>query len=266
MALILVTCDKGSPGATTTALALAAAWPRPVMLAETDPSGGDLVYRLRAAGALLDSRAALSSLATAVADSAPSPDVIAAHTQRADGGLPVLLGPPNQDQAAILAPLWPVLGPALARHTDTRGQTLDVIADCGRLTHDSPALALLPYAARTVMVTRTSTESLAHLRDRAAHLAAWRAAARMPPSPPAVVIIGERKDASRTATALRHVFAHAGLSVQIAGTLPLDPLAVRVPPVVNRGRSDFERAARDLAAHLLPSSRAPRAELTGRPR
>ena len=45
MALIAVAADKGAPGVTTTALALAAVWPRPVLLAECDPAGGDLVYR-----------------------------------------------------------------------------------------------------------------------------------------------------------------------------------------------------------------------------
>ena len=55
MALIAVAADKGAPGVTTTALALAAVWPRPVLLAECDPAGGDLVYRLPA-GACSPSR------------------------------------------------------------------------------------------------------------------------------------------------------------------------------------------------------------------
>ena len=40
---------KGSPGVTSTALALAAVWPRPAVLLEADPAGGDLAYRCRAA-------------------------------------------------------------------------------------------------------------------------------------------------------------------------------------------------------------------------
>jgi cellulose biosynthesis protein BcsQ len=66
MALIAIAADKGAPGATTTALALAAVWPRPVLLAECDPAGGDLVYRLPAAdGGRLDQRRGLLSLAVA---------------------------------------------------------------------------------------------------------------------------------------------------------------------------------------------------------
>src|SRR3982074_1468642 len=50
MALIAIASDKGAPGVTTAALALAAVWPRPVLLAECDPAGGDLVYRFPAVG------------------------------------------------------------------------------------------------------------------------------------------------------------------------------------------------------------------------
>src|SRR5438105_3794706 len=39
MALIVVAADKGAPGVTTTALALASVWPSPVLLAECDPLG-----------------------------------------------------------------------------------------------------------------------------------------------------------------------------------------------------------------------------------
>ena len=46
--LIAVAADKGAPGVTTTAVALAAVWPRPVLLAECDPAGGDLVYVMSA--------------------------------------------------------------------------------------------------------------------------------------------------------------------------------------------------------------------------
>ena len=41
MALIAVAADKGAPGVTTASVALAAVWPRPVLLAECDPAGGD---------------------------------------------------------------------------------------------------------------------------------------------------------------------------------------------------------------------------------
>ena len=51
MALIVLAADKGAPGVTTAAVALGAVWPRPVLLAECDQAGGDLVYRLPGEGA-----------------------------------------------------------------------------------------------------------------------------------------------------------------------------------------------------------------------
>src|ERR1700716_52006 len=64
MALIAIAADKGSPGVPTACVALAAVWPRRVLLAETDPAGGDLVYRSAAAhGGVLDPNTGLLSLA-----------------------------------------------------------------------------------------------------------------------------------------------------------------------------------------------------------
>src|SRR5664279_5411144 len=42
--LIAMVSSKNSPGATTTALALTLAWPRPALLAELDPRGGDILW------------------------------------------------------------------------------------------------------------------------------------------------------------------------------------------------------------------------------
>ena len=49
MSLVVVSAGKGSPGVTTTALALSAVWPRPALLMECDPAGGDLPYFMPAA-------------------------------------------------------------------------------------------------------------------------------------------------------------------------------------------------------------------------
>lgn len=39
MAMITLVSASGAPGVTSTALALASSWPRPVLLVEADPSG-----------------------------------------------------------------------------------------------------------------------------------------------------------------------------------------------------------------------------------
>jgi len=40
--VVAVIGAKGAPGATTAAVALALCWPRPVLLADADPAGGDI--------------------------------------------------------------------------------------------------------------------------------------------------------------------------------------------------------------------------------
>src|SRR4029077_2102430 len=87
MALIAVASDKGAPGVTTASVVLAAVWPRPVLLAECDPAGGDLLYRFPGAdrGRLCPGRGLLS-LAVA-ARRGLRPEQIWEHTQALRGGL-----------------------------------------------------------------------------------------------------------------------------------------------------------------------------------
>ena len=75
MALIVLASDKGSPGVTTTAITLAAVWPRRALLAELDPTGGDVALRLRGPrGAPLSPEVGLISLAVGVRRVARRPD------------------------------------------------------------------------------------------------------------------------------------------------------------------------------------------------
>src|SRR5215217_7772269 len=76
--LIAIASMKGSPGATSTSLALAAMWPRPVVLVEADPSGGDLAYRCKAAyGGLPYTDRSVLTLAAAMRDGLADPDAVA---------------------------------------------------------------------------------------------------------------------------------------------------------------------------------------------
>ena len=166
MALIAVAADKGAPGVTTTALALAAVWPRPVLLAECDPAGGDLVYRLPAAdGGRLDQRRGLLSLAVA-ARRGLQPHQAWEHTQKLNGGLDILTGVTNAEQGAGLNLLWGPVGRVLAASSQA-----DVIADCGRLGVDGPLYDLLAEAAVVLLVMRASLGEVVRLRDRCAAVA-----------------------------------------------------------------------------------------------
>src|ERR1043165_5200716 len=105
VALIVLAADKGAPGVTTAATALGAVWPRPVLLAECDPSGGDLADRLPGADGRLSPSRGLLSLG-AVARRGLHPDQIYEHTQRLVGGLDVLAGLTNGEQASGLTWMW----------------------------------------------------------------------------------------------------------------------------------------------------------------
>ncbi len=167
MALIAIAADKGSPGVTTAAMALATAWPRPVLLAECDPAGGDLAYRMPAeGGGRLDTQRGLLSLAIA-ARRGLSPHQVWEHAQQLPGGLPVLTGVSTAEQGAGLDRLWRPVGVALSRVRDA-----DVIADCGRIGVDGPLYDLLAEASFVVLVMRASLGEVVRLRERAAAVAA----------------------------------------------------------------------------------------------
>ena len=163
MALIALAADKGSPGVTTAAVALAAVWPRRVLLAETDPAGGDLVYRSAAAhGGPLNPNTGMLSIA-ATARRGLVPDQLWDHVQPLSGGLEVLVGLGISEQAAGLAGLWPTLGRAFASLADSPNAPADVIADCGRVSGDTPATELFPHAALVLLLSRTEPEAIAQI-------------------------------------------------------------------------------------------------------
>ena len=140
MAYIAFASAKASPGVTTTVTALAAAWPaeRALLVAEVDPSGGDLVVRLD-----LSTDPGLVSLAAAGRRELGA-DRLIEHTQllATPGGVEgavrrVLVAPVSAEQATVsLSALRGGLGRALDE------LDLDVLVDCGRLDPSSPAFDL----------------------------------------------------------------------------------------------------------------------------
>jgi MinD-like ATPase involved in chromosome partitioning or flagellar assembly len=104
VSLVAVAAAKAAPGVTTSALAMAAAWPagRQVLLVEADPGGGDLAARFG-----LAAEPGLVSLAAAARRQIDSA-LVGDHAQKLPGGLGVLVGPPGPEQAAaalgMLAP------------------------------------------------------------------------------------------------------------------------------------------------------------------
>ena len=184
MALIAVAADKGAPGVTTACIALAAVWPRQVLLAECDPAGGDLACWLPAAGGgRLDPGRGLLSLAVA-ARRGLRPGQVLEHTQKLSGGLDVLAGVVTAEQGAGLELLWGPLGAALAQLPG-----LDVIADCGRIGADGPHYDLLAYASAVLLVTRDTLAEVVRLRERITAVSTALASRHRQNTPVGVVVV-----------------------------------------------------------------------------
>ncbi|WP_221353312.1 hypothetical protein [Streptomyces beigongshangae] len=258
MALIAIAADKGSPGVTTTAVALAAVWPRRTLLAETDPAGGDLVYRSAAAhGGPLNPNTGMLSIA-ATARRGLVPDQLWDHVQPLSGGLEVLVGLGSAEQAAGLAGLWPTLGRAFAQLADSEHAPADVMADCGRISGDTPAVEMFAQAALVLLVARTAPESIARVRDRAAALTTKlhggpRGAAA--PGTPfvGVVLIADPGDSAKIVRQVDDMLTAARTGARVVGTIAEDPAGADQLAGRRRGRLDKSlliRSARKVTADL----------------
>ncbi|MCU8589951.1 collagen-like protein [Streptomyces sp. A13(2022)] len=261
MALIALAADKGSPGVTTAAVALAAVWPRRVLLAETDPAGGDLVYRSAAAhGGPLNPNTGMLSIA-ATARRGLVPDQLWDHVQPLSGGLEVLVGLGISEQAAGLAGLWPTLGRAFASLADSPNAPADVIADCGRVSGDTPAAELFPHAALVLLLSRTEPEAIARVRDRAAALSNKLHGGTNPsvrPGVPGVPLIGvvlvaDTNNAAKLSGQVNDMLVHAQTGARVVGTIADDPAGAEQLAGRRRGRLEKSlliRSARKVASDL----------------
>jgi hypothetical protein len=256
MALIVIAADKGAPGVTTTALALAAVWPRPVLLAECDPSGGDLVYRFPAAhGGSLDPRRGLVTLAVA-ARRGLQPGQLWEHTQKMAGGLDVLTGVTNAEQGAGLGTLWGPLGGLFAAMSGG-----DVIADCGRLGADGPQYDLVAQAAVVLLVTRPNAGDVIRLRDRAAAVAAAASTRGRRGFTSAVVVIADQRTLRATAAEVGQALAQGDTPAGLVGGIADDPKGAELLRGAWGGRLDktlLIRTARETAQQLAASLPAAR--------
>jgi hypothetical protein len=258
MALIVLAADKGSPGVTTSAVALAAVWPRRALYAECDPHGGDLVYRMPAEhGGPLDPNRGLVSLALD-ARRGLDPASLPQHTQRLRGGLEILVGLGNADQSHGMSGLWSQLGRALDRFGDLP-YGADVIADCGRIGPDSPTLELLAQSALVLLVARTDAEYIAHVRDRAnslsARLHATQAGSVSLARPPiGIVLITPPNRARQAAKQVGDLLAATTAGAEVLGVLAQDEAGAAALAGRARGRVDkalLTRSARELAGAVV---------------
>jgi hypothetical protein len=250
MALIALAADKGAPGVTTAAIALGAVWPRPVLVAECDQAGGDLVYRLPAeGGGMLNPARGMLSLA-ATARRGLRPEQIGEHAQRLVGGLDVLVGLTNAEQAQGLTWLWGPLGRAFQGLSQAGG--VDVLADCGRLGAASPLLDLVREADHVLLFARATLEHVAHLRERIAALGRELTGPGAPPV--GIVVIADPRQYHSAVADVDRIVANANLPAAVLGGLTLDAKGAEMLRGQWGGRLDrssLVRSARELAGAVL---------------
>jgi hypothetical protein len=260
MALIAVAADKGAPGVTTASVALAAVWPRPVLLAECDPAGGDIAYGLPGAdGTPLDPRRGLLSLAVA-ARRGLQPDQVWPHAQKLHGGLDVLAGVTSAEQGAGLEALWDTVGGLLARIPQA-----DVIADCGRLGPDGPFYDLLAHAEAVVLITRASLAEVIRLRDRATALAGALQRRGRPGARIAVVVVADHRTFKTAIAEVGQAIGDTRGPARVIGGLAYEPKSASQLRGQWAGKLDKSlliRTAREIAGYLaaqMPPAEVPNA-------
>jgi hypothetical protein len=199
MSLLAFASVKGSPGVTTTVLALASVWPtsQHVIVAEVDPAGGDLATRF---GRSFEP--GVISLAAAARRASGSSSVVE-HCQQLLGGVDVLVSPASADQANAAIRLLDDRG----IWAELRGGEQHILADCGRLGAGSTVAPVVQASTLLVLLTRPLLSELHHLHSR---LPALQSCARRV----ALVLVGNGPySASEVADTL---------SIEVLGSLPSD--------------------------------------------
>ena len=219
MSLVCLGSAHGSPGVTTTALALAATWPehRRCLLVEADPFGGVIAARYG-----LGDTPGLSSLA-AVGRRGLDDDVVWQHAQQLPGGVRVLVGPASADEAhAVLRDLAGALAAWSAAHI-----AVDVIVDCGRLASGFPAVGPLLGAGALMVLTRSSLDQLRPAAHRVGSL-------RHSGVDASLLLVGDQPYGAHDVTGT--------LGVPVAGVIAWDPRAGAVLTGTHGAVRDLRRS------------------------
>lgn len=156
MAVIALASSTGAPGVTTTALGLALAWHRPVLLVEADMSPGSSILAGFCRGQIAHHHGLIDvALAAGLGD--PLDEAIADHLIDLPGGVRLLAGPANAAQVGSVGALWEQLAGSL-RRMDELG--MDVIVDAGRLGAAHGPVPLLRQADLVCLVLRADLPSI----------------------------------------------------------------------------------------------------------
>lgn len=200
---------KASPGVTSTSLALAAVWPRPVVLVEADPASTDLAYRCRTADAGVPATSpTLLSLGTAAARPEQQ-GTITDWTQRLACGVDVVLGVTSPSQARGIEPLWTQVTEVL------RAAETDVLVDVGRATKNAAIAALVEAADVRIPVAKAAVESVIATRELLKDLP-FSGGVTMP------VMVGSARSGAADCRDLDDVLSRAGVIAEESMSVALD--------------------------------------------
>jgi hypothetical protein len=211
MAVIAVVGGKGSPGATSTAVALARAWggvtSRTGIAIDLDPFGGDF-----AAGALAGSVPAGLGVLALATDRGPEPAAaVTAAAVEVDGASAMLIpGVPDSARGGAIPLAWAVVAGA---RTDLADQGVDIFVDGGRMDPGTATPVWLPDAAISVLVVRPSLPWVSAARRLAR---TWPAGSK-----PHVVVV-DAPSPYRVEEVVRAV------ELPLAGVVAFDPRAALV--------------------------------------
>lgn len=161
MAILVLASASGAPGVTTLAVGLALSWPRPVLLADCDPSAPQAVLAGYLAGCSPAGQGLLR-VAEAHRDGRSLPEVVLDQTlPLGTTASPDRLFLPGFDRpglAGLFTGVWPALADAF---TGLSEQGYDVIVDAGRIVPGGIPAALLDRAYLTGLVLRSDLRAIA---------------------------------------------------------------------------------------------------------
>ncbi|MCZ3389994.1 MAG: hypothetical protein LH645_12985 [Actinomycetia bacterium] len=254
MTVIALASSKGSPGVTTTALALAWVWPevatsRRVLVVDADVAGGDITTGyLRGAVTSTDGLLGLSSDRSGDATAALWGHLIALDD---DATRLLLTGVSDPAQARSLVGTWPNLASVFAK-LDEEDAPVDVIVDLGRIGSAHEAAVLRQRADHVLLVMRSSLTSTASARSAVRRLAEERSAAQNELLGFGCLLVGECQPYNRAEIT-------AAVEAPVVATIAWDPAAAEVfstgsPAGWRFSRSPLLRSVRATAAALLPAT------------
>jgi len=262
MAIVAITSAKGAPGVSTTALAMALAWPRPVMLLEADAAGsssflaGYLQGQTRHDVGLVDVAMAHrdGDLLTSIHHSS-----IALPGKHAR----IVPGLTSPVQAKTVAPVWEAIAAALRK---LERQGTDVIIDAGRMGTLGGPQPLLRTSDAVLLATRTNLPAIAAARVVAPLLAEDLQGRGLGPDVLSLLLIGQGKP--YTAQELT-----AAIRLPVTASIAFDPdnaaaISLGAPPPRRFQRSAFVRsinAANSALGHQLVERRTRLATTSRRP-